>query len=84
MESKENSESTKVSRECMHDLQIHIYVLYIHCIAYGQSTHLRDWEVEEPLSLVAESCLLLALFQVLHQPPDFIGNLTSFVKVCTA
>lgn len=46
-------------------------------------THLCDREIEKPLSLVAESCLLLTLFQVLHQPSDLIGNLASFVKVCT-
>ena len=46
--------------------------------------NLCDGEVEESFSLVADSCLLLAFFQIFHQPPDLIGNLTGFVKVCTA
>ena len=45
-------------------------------------TDLSDLHGKEPLSLVKENTLTLAVFQVLHHSPYFIGCLSCLTKVC--
>ena len=44
-------------------------------------THLSDLHAKQPLSLVEENTLTLAVLEVLHHPPDLIGCLSSLTKV---
>ena len=46
-------------------------------------TDLSNLHGKEPLSLVEENTLTLAVFQVLHHSPHFIGCLSCLTKVCS-
>ena len=49
-----------------------------------QYTHLCDLHTKEPLSLVEEYSLILAVLQIFHHSPDFIGSLGSLAKISPA
>lgn len=69
-----------IARSCNNQSTLHNIVLLGHqyklYLCYGQT--------EQPLPLVVEHSLCMAVFQILDHPSNLVSNLSSLAKVCTA